>query len=246
LRQGLEEAGFISFGFAGTGFSIILSHDPVHGVDDLKDKKVWVPQGDEISESALKALGLNPAPLPLADVYTGLQTGLIDIVPGSAIGALVLQWHTAVDYLTDLPLLYTVALTAIDKRAFEKLQPGDQEIVREVMTRLYAEYDSRSADDDAAATQALLNAGVERIVPDAEEAAKIRGIVLESNRKLAEQGEFSIEMYGEMLAVLECYRAKVVARQGKVEKSDGDEPGIDGCDVDASTAVAADDSAAGQ
>lgn len=227
LREGLDEAGFVSFGFAGTGFSIILSHNPVHGVDDLKDKKVWVPQGDGVSEAALKALGLNPAPLPLADVYTGLQTGLIDIVPGSAIGALVLQWHTAVDYLTDLPLVYTVALTAIDKKAFGKLRPDDQEIVTEVMTRLYAEYDARSARDDAEATQALLNAGVERIVPNDAEAAEIRRIVLESNRKLGEEGEFSIELYDEMLAAIECYRNVAACREGDVEsdavgETDGD------------------------
>lgn len=232
LRKGLDDAGFVSFGFAGTGFSIILSHEPVHGVDDLKNKKVWVPQGDGVSESALKALGLNPAPLALSDVYTGLQTGLIDIVPGSAIGALVLQWHTAVDYLTELPLVYTVALTAIEKKAFEKLQPGDQEIVTEVMTRLYAEYDAKSAADDAAATQALLNAGVERIVPNDEEAAEIRRIVLESNREMAEQGEFSIELYDEMLSAIDCYRNVVACQEGDADKqgndvSKADEPGAD-------------------
>lgn len=206
LIEGLEDAGFVSFGFAATGFSVILSNDPVASVDDLKNKKVWVPQGDPVSEAALKALGLNPTPLPLSDVFTGLQTRLIEIVPGSPIGALVLQWHTKVDYMTDLPLLYTAALTAIDKRAFNKLRPGDQTVVREVMTRLYKQYDEKSAIDDIEAKQALLNSGVKRVVPDAEEAAEIRRLVLASNRKLAEQGVFSLDLYEEMLGHIADYR----------------------------------------
>ena len=207
LIKGLDEAGFVSFGFAATGFSVILSNDPVDSLDDLKNKKVWVPQGDPISESALKSLGLNPAPLPLSDVFTGLQTKLIEIVPGSPIGALVLQWHTKVDYMTDLPLLYTAALTAIDKRAFNRLKPGDQAIVREVMTRLYKEYDAKSAKDDIEAKQALVNSGVKRIAVDPADAAEIRDAVLASNRRMGEEGHFSLDLYDEMLAQIDTYRA---------------------------------------
>ena len=211
LIKGLEEAGFVSFGFAATGFSVILSNDPVDSLDDLKNKKVWVPQGDPISESALKALGLNPAPLPLSDVFTGLQTKLIEIVPGSPIGALVLQWHTKVDYMTDLPLLYTAALTAIDKRAFNKLKPADRTVVREVMTRLYEEYDAKSARDDIDAKEALVNSGVKRVVVDPADAAEIRNVVLASNRRLGEQGHFSLDLYDEMLGHIDQYRAMQAA-----------------------------------
>ena len=52
----------------------------------------------------MEALSLTPVTLPLTDVLTGLQTGLIDIVAMSPIGALVLQWHTKVKYITELPL----------------------------------------------------------------------------------------------------------------------------------------------
>ena len=229
LRQGLEEAGFVSFGFAATGFSVILSNEPVDSLDDLKNKKVWVPQGDPISESALKALGLNPAPLPLSDVFTGLQTKLIEIVPGSPIGALVLQWHTKVDYMTDLPLLYTAALTAIDKRAFNRLKPDDQAVVREVMTRLYREYDAKSAIDDIEAKEALVNSGVQRVVVDPADAAEIRRVVLASNRRLGQQGEFSLDLYDEMLGHIEEYRSM----QAAIAK----ELAVD-CDVEAEQAEA--------
>jgi hypothetical protein len=46
---------------------------------------------------------------------TGLQTGLNDIVGISPIGALVLQWHTKIKYITELPLVYTLGFMAIQK-----------------------------------------------------------------------------------------------------------------------------------
>ena len=141
LQQGLEDAGFVNFGFAGGGFAILMSNTPVDELADLKGKKVWVPEGDSISYASMEALSLSPVTLPLTDVLTGLQTGLLDIVAMSPIGALVLQWHTKIKYITELPLVYTMGFMAIEKRAFEKISPADQAIVREVMNATYRNFD---------------------------------------------------------------------------------------------------------
>lgn len=208
LMQGLEDAGFVSFGFAATGFSVVLSDDPIRGVEDLRGKKIWAPEDDPVSKAALKALGLNPVMLPLSDVYTGLQTKLIEIMPGSAQGAVLMQWYTKVNYFTDLPLVYTVGLLAIDKRAFDKLRPDDQQVVREVMGAFTADLDSASAAAEEGAKEAMMNKGVERIVPDPGKIAEIRRIVQASNRSLAEQGEFSLQLYEQMLGYIDEYRSE--------------------------------------
>ena len=54
----------------------------------------------------MKGLNLSPVPLPVTDVLTGLQTGLIDIVAIPPVVALALQWHTKVKYITQIPVLY--------------------------------------------------------------------------------------------------------------------------------------------
>jgi len=69
----------------------------------LKGQKVWSPEGDKISRLGFESVGVSPIPLSLADVLTGLQTGLIDTVATSAVGAIALQWHTQVKYLTEMP-----------------------------------------------------------------------------------------------------------------------------------------------
>lgn len=206
LQAGLEEAGFVSFGFAAGGFAIIMSNTPVRGLSDLKGKRVWVPEGDKISYDSMAALSLSPVTLPVTDVLTGLQTGLLDIVAISPIGALILQWHTKIKFITDMPLVYTLGFMAIEKKAFYKLGEGDQEIVREVMTRTYANFDKTNLIENRSAMDALLKTGIKTVSPDEDEFARIRDAVRASNRRLGEQGDFSIEIYEEMLRHIQDFR----------------------------------------
>ncbi len=206
LRQGLEDAGFVTFGFAAGGFAIVMSNKPVDELDDLKGKKVWVPEGDSVSYASMEALSLSPVTLPLTDVLTGLQTGLIDIVAMSPIGALVLQWHTKVKYITELPLVYTMGFMAVDKKAFNKISEADQAIVRDVMEATYANFDRVNLEDNRGARDALINSGIESVPYDESEYFAIREVLAKSNRSIGEDGGFSLEVYEEMMGYIEEYR----------------------------------------
>jgi TRAP-type C4-dicarboxylate transport system substrate-binding protein len=208
LSAGLEEAGYVNFGFAAGGFAILMSNTPITRFEDLKGKKVWIPEGDTISREAMEALSLSPVTLPLTDVLTGLQTGLIDIVGMSPIGALVLQWHTKVKYISDLPLMYTLGFMAVDKRAFNKLSAGDQAIVREVMEGIYQNFDKQNLVDNRGAHDALLNTGIETVSFELAEYQKVREILMAKNAELGEQGEFSKDMFDEMLKYVTEYRSE--------------------------------------
>lgn len=208
LEAGLEEAGFVTFGFAAGGFANIMSNTPVRNLADLKGKRVWILEGDTISYASMQALSLSPVTLPLTDVLTGLQTGLIDIVGIPPIAALVLQWHTKIKYITEIPLAYTVGFMAIDKKAFYKLTHDDQYVVRDVMTRIYAHFDKQNLVDNRGARDALINSGIEVVDFDAEEMSRILEIMQKSNRSLGAQGEFSIELYDEMMGYIDEYRSE--------------------------------------
>lgn len=214
LQQGLEDAGFVNFGFATSGFANIMSNTPVRTLADLQGKRVWVPEGDAISYASMQALSLSPVTLPLTDVLTGLQTGLIDIVAIPPIVALIMQWHTKVKYVTRLPLVYTFGFMAIDKKAFEAISPEDQAIVREVMGRTYENFDKVNLVDNEGAFEALLNSGIEAVVLDHDEFVKTREVLLASNLKLGEQGKFSKDIYGEMMRYVDEYRSQQGAASG--------------------------------
>ena len=206
LLKGLKEAGFISFGFTNGGFALLMSNEPVRGLDDLRGKRVWVPEGDRISYAAMDALRLSPVTLPITDVMTGLQTGLIDIVAFPPTGTLALQWHTKVKYVTEMPILFSMGLMAIDTKAFDRLSDGDQVIVREVMSAIYAEFSRREPKENRNAKEALINSGVESVMPSDGEIVRIRVIMEKTNRELGEQGLFSMELYEEMVGHINDFR----------------------------------------
>ena len=211
LQQGLEDAGFVNFGFATSGFANIMSSTPVKSLADLKGKRVWVPDGDRIGYRSMEALSLNPVTLPLTDVLTGLQTGLIDIVIIPPIVALVLQWHTKVKYVTELPLVYSFGYMAVDKKTFDKISDDDKAIVREVMTRTYENFDKVNLIENRKAFDSLVKSGIERVEIDAVELARVRDVLLASNLKLGKEGAFNVELYEEMLGHIDQYRSEKVA-----------------------------------
>jgi len=211
LQKGLEEAGFVNFGFATSGFADILSGTPVRSLADLRGKRIWVPEGDSISYASMEALSLNPVTLPLTDVLTGLQTGLIDIVAIPPIIALLMQWHTKVKYVTRLPLVYTYGFMAIDKKAFGRISAEDQAVVREVIAATYRKFDKVNLVDNQGAYDALLKSGVRPAQLDKEEFVKVRNLLLASNLKLGGEGAFTLELYKEMLRYIDEYRAETVA-----------------------------------
>lgn len=215
LSQGLEDAGFVNFGFATSGFANILSNTPVKSLADLKGKRVWVPEGDEISYASMEALSLSPVTLPLTDVLTGLQTGLIDIVAIPPMVALIMQWHTKVKYVTRVPLVYTLGFMAVDKKTFEKISPADQAVVREVMAQTYKNFNEVNLEDNEGAFQALLKSGIEMVDFDEQAYLETREILLASNRQIGQRGKFTLALYDEMMRYVEEYRSKQSAALGE-------------------------------
>ncbi len=206
LAAGLERAGFVTFGFIEGGFANLLANEPIRSVEDMRRKKVWVPEGDPISFMVMEALGLSPAVLPVTDVLTGLQTGLIDIAFASPVAALVLQWHTKVKYITDLPVSYSMGIFAIEKDAYSALSAADQQVVREVMGRYIEGLDREARDDNAKAAEVLTSSGLQWVTVNAADVEGWRRIIESLYPRLRERPDIDSAMFDRLLAVLADYR----------------------------------------
>jgi TRAP-type C4-dicarboxylate transport system substrate-binding protein len=211
LRQLLEDAGYVNFGFAGAGFAYMMSNKPLENLEDLKGQKVWIPEGDPVGFAALRALGVAPVIMPVTDVMTGLQTALLDCVTVPPVGAVVFQWHTRLKYITELPISYIYASLLIEKRAFEKISPEDQLIVREVMEGIYRKFDQNGVTDNRAAMAALLDNGLNMVSPDSGQIGEWREMVNQSARELAKADTFDITLLDQMQALINSYRSDTVA-----------------------------------
>jgi len=208
IVRGFEQHGFVTFGLAEGGFAYMLSQQPLRSIHDLKSQKVWAPANEPISDAVFRAASVTPVPLPLSDVLTALQTGLVDTVAASPIGAIALQWHSRVKYLTDEPLTYLIALLVIDQRAFKRLSAPDQAIVREVMGKAFKDIDAQNRRENIAAREALRQYGIQFVKPAANEVEGWRELADKARKDLIASGRFNKPMVRELEKRLAEYRAR--------------------------------------
>ncbi|MBU0970354.1 MAG: TRAP transporter substrate-binding protein DctP [Proteobacteria bacterium] len=208
IIDGLNKAGFVVFGIAGGGFAYIMSTEPIRTVQDLQKRKVWIPDNDKLSQDAVEAFGVAPIPLPIADVRTSLQSGLIDTVATSPVGAIVLQWHTQIKYVTNIPFIYLHAVLAIDKKKFLTITSQDQEIVTRVMTHAFNEIGLQNRQDDGKAIAALKNQGIEFVTPDGKVIEQWRQTAGNASKKMVESGTLPKEAADQLDGLLNEFRAK--------------------------------------
>jgi TRAP-type C4-dicarboxylate transport system substrate-binding protein len=209
IQEGLEKNGFVTFGLAdGGGFAYVISNQPVEAVESLRQMKVWIPAHDKMIQEAMKGFGIDPISLPIADVRTGLQTGLIDTAATTPEGAIVLQWYTQVKYLTKLPIVYIYGIMAIDRRAFAKIGPEDQTVVRRIMTQAWREMDAMNREKSIEALKTLQKQGIQFIDPPAEIKAAWYDLAASVNRQIVEAGYITPAMVEMLDAYLKEYRSR--------------------------------------
>lgn len=138
FEEMLREAGWELLGWADVGFVYLFSKDPLKTTRDFERVKMWLWEGDPLAEAFLKTVGVSPVPLPITDVVTSLQTGMIDAVYTSPYACIALQWFTRVSAMTDFPVTHAVGAVVVTRKQFEKLTPGAQATVKEAASRHFA------------------------------------------------------------------------------------------------------------
>jgi TRAP-type transport system periplasmic protein len=209
LMAGLEDKGFVGFGLAEGGFTYMMSNRRLDSVEDVRKQKVWIPDGNKVGEAVFNSADISPVILPLSDVLIGLQTGLIDTIITSPIGAIALQWHTRVSHVVDEPLTYFSALLVLDKSKFDKLKQEDQQVVRDIMTRVFRTIDAQNRKDNIAAREALIKQGLkfEPLSPSARK--QWQAIGQQAMLKLEQQNNYSKSIYDSMMQLLDEARQSI-------------------------------------
>jgi tripartite ATP-independent transporter DctP family solute receptor len=131
IKAAFEPAGLVVLAFYDAGArSFYNSKKPINSVADLTGLKFRVIQSD-IFVDMVAALGANATPMPYGEVYSAIETGVIDGAENNfpsydtAKHAEVAKFYS-LDEHTILPEVFVM-----NKAAWDKLTPEDQEIFKQ-------------------------------------------------------------------------------------------------------------------
>lgn len=158
-----EEAGFVLMAWSDAGKGRLMSTSPIVKPADLRAARPWAWKEDPIFAEFLKVVGANPVRLGVPEVYPALQTGMVDVVPASAIAAVALQWFTKLKYMSKDSFGIVLGATLIKKEKLEELSPGDQKVLLDTARRAGLALDQVVRRDDARAYDVMIERGIEAV-----------------------------------------------------------------------------------
>lgn len=160
FHQLFAEAGFVLLNWGEAGKSRLFSVEEFAKPSDLKSRRPWAWKDDPVFAEIIDVIGANAVRMGLPEVYGGLQTGMVDTVPISALGAVALQWYTRLNYMAKQNLSIMIGAAILKKDKFDELSEHDQKVLLETSARAAKANDQLVRRDDARAYAALLERGI--------------------------------------------------------------------------------------
>jgi tripartite ATP-independent transporter DctP family solute receptor len=168
ILHAFERRGLIGLAFYDSGFrSMYNARHPIHTPRDMRDLKVRVPRAD-IFIQTLEAMGANPTPIPFGEVFTGLQTHLIDAAENNWATFQSTRQYEVARYWSQTDHCAAPEALLMSKARFDAFSRADQELIRakarESVPVMRALWDTKQAS----ARQTVLDAGVHYNQADVE------------------------------------------------------------------------------
>jgi TRAP-type C4-dicarboxylate transport system substrate-binding protein len=131
LEKRLEARGFKVLNWTDAGWVYFFTKSPVRTPDDLRRLRLWTSSGAPEAEELFKRFGLRVVPLPMTDMLTGLQTGLIEAIDVPPLFALLDGSYRLAGYMTDLRWAPVNGAVVISSRTWQEIPARHHEALLE-------------------------------------------------------------------------------------------------------------------
>ncbi|WP_371135554.1 TRAP transporter substrate-binding protein [Frigidibacter sp.] len=164
IGSAFEERDLVALAYYDGGArSFYNSQKPITSIEDLAGMKFRVMQND-VFVDMMDALGANATPMPYGEVYSSIQTGVIDGAENN-FPSYDSSGHAEVaKYFTLDQHLIVPELIAMSKSSWDKLTPEDQAILREAAVNSSKLQRQLWADQEKASLDKVVAAGSEVIM----------------------------------------------------------------------------------
>ena len=131
LEALFDKAGYALISWGDSGRIRIFSKHKIQHPSDLQNVRPWVWRGSPTMRAFIEAAGANGVIMGLPEVFSALQTGMVDTVIASSIGVLGFQWHTKLKTMTKPGGGIVVGAYVIKKDRLESLPKEIQDYIRQ-------------------------------------------------------------------------------------------------------------------
>jgi tripartite ATP-independent transporter DctP family solute receptor len=129
ILAAFDKAGFIGLCLYESGARSIYGKKPVKSVADMKGLKVRV-QPSDLMVSMISALGGSPTPMPYAEVYTGLKTGLLDAAENNIPSYEEAKHFESAPVFSETGHVMTPEVLVFSKKVWDTLSKEEQAAIR--------------------------------------------------------------------------------------------------------------------
>lgn len=160
LMPAAEAQGYKIIGLWENGFRHITNNvRPINVPDDLDGIKLRTPKG-EWRVRMFESYGANPTPMAFSEVFTALQTGVIDGQENPLAQIASAKFQEVQKYLSMTGHVYTPAYVLVGKNAFEGLDAEVQTALEEAAAETQAFVYEEAARLDEELLGVIQDAGV--------------------------------------------------------------------------------------
>lgn len=164
----LKSTGIRFLGYTHSGFrSIITKNKPVDSPAAMVGSKIRVPE-IPMYFNIIKAFGANPTPIPLSEMYTALQTGVVDGMECPNDILYNSKFYEVTDYITRSRHVYSDNQIAINEKVYQSLTPEQQKIVADAAKTVCLKNSKAIIAEDDQHYNNLLKAGLKEVIPNTE------------------------------------------------------------------------------
>ena len=163
-----EARGLVGLAFYDSGFrSMYNVHHPIHTPADMRGLKVRVPRADIFIET-LEAMGANPTPIPFGEVFTGLQTHLIDAAENNWATFQSTRQYEVARHWSQTDHCCAPEALLMSKARFDAFSRADRDLIRAKARESTPVMRALWDEKQATARQTVLDAGVAYNMADIE------------------------------------------------------------------------------
>lgn len=152
LEKHFRAKGLVPLAVVYEGWQWITSKKPIKSMADMKGLKLRL-MGSKLLVEDYKAYGASPTPMSYGEVYSGLQTGLIDAQANPLFACYSMKFYEVQDYFTQIWAEPFLGIPTVNAKFFDALPKAAQDKMRSFWVNAVVPsgkwIDKRNASDKA-------------------------------------------------------------------------------------------------